>query len=330
MNKLFNMRNVLDLQYFAGALNVQTTTLAVAGTNDLSAEMKTYYDKNIIRNAVPNLVHDQFGQKRPIPKNGGKIIEFRKYSPLPKAMTELTEGVTPDGNKLNVSTITSTIKQYGDYITLSDVIMLTAIDHNLVEAGILLGNQAGETLDRVTALVLNAGTNVQYGDGTYVSRATMITGNAKLNVLSIKKAVRTLKRNKAKKIKGYYVAIIHPDVAFDLTNDSEWIEASKYAGSEQIFEGEIGKIHGVRFVETTEAVTFADTKTVYSTLVLGENAYGVTEVEGGGLQNIIKQLGSAGTADPLNQRATSGWKAMKTAEILVQEYMVRIETIATA
>ena len=156
----------------------------------------------------------------------------------------------------------------------------------------------------------------------------------KLTVLDIQKAARFLKQQNAKKIDKYFVGIIHPDTEFDLMRDPEWKDASLYAGSTQLFEGEIGKIAGVRFVETTEAKIWekaaaSSSKDAYSTIILGANAYGTTDVEGGGLQHIVKQLGSSGTADPLNQRATAGWKAIKTAERLVEEYMVRIESCST-
>lgn len=315
----------LMLQLFAG--NTQKTT-----QDSLSAEMKTFYDKVLIKFARPNLVHDQFAQTKNIPKNGGKTIEFRKYSPLAKATTPLTEGVTPDGQQLTVSTITATVAQYGGFIELSDVLLLTAIDNNLVEAQEILGDQAGRTLDTITREVLNGGTNVIYAGGK-TARASLAADD-KISVSLIKQAVRNLKVNLAKKINGYYVAIIHPDVSYDLMCDPEWISASEYAGSTQLFEGEIGKVHGVRFVETTEAKIWdnaaaSSAKSVYSTLILGSNAYGTTSVEGGGLTSIVKQLGSAGTADPLNQRATAGWKAIKTAVRLVETYMVRLETCST-
>ena len=148
--------------------NTQTT-----GSSDLTPEMKVYYSDYLIDNAKPLLVHDQFGQKHPIPKNGGKTIEFRKYDPLPKALTPLTEGVTPDGRSLKVTTIEATVLQYGDYVTLSDVLLLTAIDNNLVEATELLGQQAGETLDTVTRDIINAGTNVLYAKGTAQTRPSV-------------------------------------------------------------------------------------------------------------------------------------------------------------
>ena len=298
--------HMMDLQLFADP-NTQTTL-----TGDLSPEMKVFYSDYLIDNATPKLVHDQFGQKHPIPKNGGKTIEFRKFSPLPKALTPLTEGVTPDGQSLTVTTIEATVAQYGNYVTLSDVLMLTAIDPMLVQATKLLGNQAGATLDTITREVLNAGTNVQYAGGV-TSRGAVA---AKLTVDEIKRAVRALKTQNADKIGDSYVAIIHPDCTYDLQSDPEWQRVKDYDPSDW-YEGEIGRIHGVRFVETTEAKVWekagSDSKTVYSTLVLADNAYGVTEITGGGLEHIVKQLGSSGTADPLNQRATAGYTQAEVA-----------------
>ena len=320
----------LDLQLFATAAN---TTGSSTDGNDLSVEMKTYYSDYLIDMASPLLVHDQFGQKHPIPKNGGKTIEFRKYSPLAKATTALTEGVTPDGQALDVSAITATVAQYGGWIQLPDMLLLTAIDNNMVQATELLGDQAGRTLDTVTREVLNGGTNVQYYDGSVASRSALTAQN-KLTVDCIFRAVRFLKSQNAKPIDGSFVGIIHPDVAYDLMRSDEWIDLQKYTSNVgHVYNGEIGKVGGVRFVETTEAKIFAkggaESVDVYSTLILGSNAYGVTEVTGGGLQHIVKQLGSSGTADPLNQRASVGWKAVKTAERLVEPYMIRIETGCT-
>ena len=318
------------LNLFAGNTNVTTDS-------GLSNEMKTFYSDYLIDMAEPNLVHDQFGQKHPIPKNGGKIIEFRKYDSLPKALTPLTEGVTPNGQKLSMSVITSNVQQYGGYIELSDILLLTAIDNNLVQATKLLGSQAGRTLDTITREVLNGGTNVQYAEGQVTARNALVggqaSGNHYLTVDAVRRAVRFLKVMNAPKINGNYVGIIHPDVSYDLMSDPKWVNVKTYSDPDGIYEGEIGKIEGVRFVETSEAKVFegagASGVDVYSTLILGADAYGVTEITGGGLEHIVKQLGSAGTADPLNQRATAGWKATKTAERLVEQYMVRIETAST-
>lgn len=385
----------------------------------LSAEMRVFYSDYLIDNAVPKLVHDQFGQKHPIPKNGGKTIQFRKFSPLAKAVTPLVEGVTPDGQKLNVSTVEATVKQYGRYIEMSDMLILTSIDNNIVQATKLLGNQAGATLDTITREVLSGGTNVQYAEGQVSARHLLTggedTGNHYMTVDAIRRAARYLKTQNAEKIGDSYVAIIHPDISYDLMNDPAWQNVKTYCDPKDMYEGEIGKLAGVRFVETTEAKIFkgapltagarnltvktaaasgsvtvavneaisedeaeklagryviiggykhkiassqsgsagaatltlesaavqsagdkvypgeggAKGRAVYSTLVLGENAYGVTEVQGGGLRHIVKQLGSSGTADPLDQRGSCGWKAVRTAERLVESFMVRIETCST-
>lgn len=399
--KLLLLPVVLNL--FDGNTNVTTDP-------GLSGEMKTFYSDYLIDMASPELVHDQFGQKHPIPKNGGKTIEFRKYNPLPKALKPLTEGVTPDGGKLSMSVITSTVQQYGYYVEVSDMLILTAIDNNLVQATQQLGRQAGNTLDTITREVLNGGTNVQYADGNVSSRSELYYNseedNCNLTVNAIRKAVRFLKIMNAPKIDGSYVGIIHPDCSYDLMNDPKWVSVKTYSDPQGMYEGEIGKIEGVRFVETSEAKIFSgndlasdsrtlsttgttsgttvnfdggtvephsligrkvmignnirtvtentassmtlndgvnaadntviypgesgkDGRDVYSTLILGENAYGITDIAGGGLQHIVKQLGSAGAADPLDQRATAGWKAIRAVERLIEPYMVRIETTST-
>lgn len=395
------------LSLFDGELNPNLTT-----SDGMSAEMKIFYSDYLIDLAEPELVHDQFGQKHPIPKNGGKVIEFRQYDPLPEQTTPLVEGVTPDGQSLTVKTITSEVKQYGGYVTLSDMLMMTAIDNNLVQATKLIASQAGRTLDTITREIINAGTVVQFSQGQVDSRDelyyTSEDDNCNLTVDAIKRAVRFLETQDAPQINGYYVGIIHPYSKYDLMKDPDWKTPHEYVDTENVYQNEIGELYGVRFVQSSRAKVFAGadlasdsrtltvngsgvsaTKTVpfdggtvaanalagrmvniggtvtqvtantsnqltvadnvtaadntviypgeggkegadvYSTLILGDDAYGVTEITGGGLQHIVKQLGSAGSGDPLNQRATVGWKATKTAEILVQQYMVRIEATAS-
>ena len=250
------MEKKLNLQLFAN--EVQTTL-----TDGLSAEMKTFYDMTLIDEASPNLVHDQFGQKRPIPKNGGKTIEFRKFAPLDKALTPLTEGVTPDGKSLEVNTVTATVSQYGDYITLSDVLELTAVDNVIVESLKLLGRQGGATLDTVVRNVLQSGTNVTYcpkvanGVETAVTSRAGLDATAQLTVDVVQQVVAKLRAQNAPTFGGKYVAIIHPYVAYDLMRDPEWIDAHKYAQPVNLYEGEIGEIAGIRFVQTTEAKIYS-------------------------------------------------------------------------
>ena len=326
--KLYN----INLQLLAVNATVASGSMGAGTPNTaLSAEMKTFYDMTLIDEASANLVHDQFGQKRPIPAGGGKTIEFRKFSPLPKATTPISEGVTPDGKNLEVTAITATVEQYGDYIVQSDILELTALDNTILEATKLLGKQAGTTLDTVVRNVLQSGTNVTYcpkiaadGTETAVSSRSALDATCKLTVDVVQQVVAKLRAQNAPTIGGKYVAIIHPYVAYDLMRDPEWIDAHKYTNPTNLYEGEIGEIAGVRFVQTTEAKIYENG--VFGSLFFGENAYGVTEITGGGLQTIVKQKGSAGTGDPLDQRSSVGWKAIKTAEILVQNYLVRVES----
>ena len=410
----------INLSLF-GASEVVNTTAGVvnAATGEavgLSEQMQAYYSAFLIDNAEPALIYDRFAQKVTIPKGHGKTIQFRKYNPLPTLKDAIKEGVTPIGQRIDMATVNATLAQYGGYIELSDLLLMTAVDNNLVMATKLLGAQAGRTLDAITREVVCGGTNVQYGEGQ-VSARHLIVGNegdednCYLTVNAIRRAVRTLKNQNAEKINGSYVAIIHPDCAYDLMNDPNWKFPNQYANPENIFEGEIGKIEGVRFIESTEAKVFEPDFTltvasdasnhtfvsfnttpevnagtlagkwaligskryfigmntnstmqiyhdaamtesatatvkagdtiyigdcgkdgckVYATLVFGDNAYGTTSIEGEGLEHIVKQLGSSGANDPLNQRATVGWKANKVSMRLCEAFMVRIETAASA
>ena len=309
MYKLLN----ISLTLFDGAddksgtqnlMNVNVTTAAATG-NNLSAEMKTFYSMHLIELAEAELVHDQFGQKHPIPQGRGKTIEFRKYDPLAEMTTPLVEGVTPAGQSLNVKNITATVSQYGGYVALSDMLILTAIDNNLVQATKLIASQAGRTLDTLTRDIINAGTVVQYAGGK--SARSGLSASDVLTVDDVKRAVRTLEAQDAPKINGAYVGIIHPNVKYDLLKDPLWQHPHEYVDTENVYKNEIGMLYGVRFVEASRAKVFtgsgASSADVYSTLIIADDAYGVTDVSGGGLEHIIKQLGDGGTSDPLSLAA---------------------------
>ena len=291
-----------NIQLFADA---QTNT-----TGTMSVEMKTFYEKRLIDQAEPRLVHDQFADYYPVPQNGGKTIEFRKYDSLPKASTPLT-----------------------------DVLQMTAIDNNVVQATRVLASQAGRTMDSITRDVLAGGTNVIYapklgadGTETAVTSRKALDKSCTLTPKLFFQAAAQLGAMNADPIGDSYVAIIHPYAAYDLKTCKEFMEVHKYADPDTMFRGEIGKLGNIRFIETSEAKIWKDDTcpaglAVFGTLVLGAHAYGVTELEGGGLEHIVKQLGYGD--DPLNQRASVGWKGMRAAERLVEQYMVRIESVSS-
>ena len=396
MEKKLNM----NLQVFAEA-NTQTT-------GGLSAEMKTYYGMELLENAKPQLVHNQFAATKGLPTGGGKTVEWRKFGAFDKALTPLTEGVTPDGSGISVSYITKELAQYGDYTTVSDMLDLTAIDDVVLEITDRHGANMGLTLDTVTRNEIQQGNQVIYapklganGAKTEVTSRAELDSSCKMTSELVAKAATQLKKMNAPTFDGKYVCIIHPSVAFDLRQDEAWIAAHQYAAATELFSGEIGELHGVRFVETTEAkiyrgtdlaqnsrtllvngavvddtevafdggtvagalagryvkigtnrvkvvsntaskmvvstsVTVSDNAViqpaeggkdgcaVYGCLFIGKGAYGVVDLSEG-TEVIVKPRGSSGTADPLDQRSSVGWKGVHAAAILYDEYMVRVE-----
>lgn len=327
------MKFKYDLQLFTNSVGVNVTTDNTATTtnpyvrgNDLSPTMKEFYDTQLLENARADLYFNQFGMDQVLPKNHGDTVEWRRWETFPKAMTALTEGVTPTGNKLSMTKITQDIDQYGDYSLISDRLELEAVDNVILGATEEHGAQAGETLDAVTRNELLTGTSVMYGGGKG-SRAAL-TASDILTPTLVNKAVTWLKKNKAPKINGSYVAIIHPSVSEDLRESNAWIDVHKYAATEEIFNGEIGKLHGCRFVETTECKVIkggASSAAVYMCEFFGKDAWGKIKPTAESMQMIIKQRGSAGTADPLDQRGSVGWKASHAAKILYPERLLRVE-----
>lgn len=308
----------------------------------ISRENTEFYDRTLLFRAVAYFVHTKFGQVRDIPRNGGTAtIKFRRYGNLSAATTALSEGVTPTGSQLSVTDITATVAQYGDYITITDVIDYESKDPVLIEAAEILGDQMGDTLDQLTRDVLAAGTVVTYvGQSSRVA----ITTSDLITATEVRKGVRTLKNAKARRVtrminastgiatepvSAAYIGLCHPDTTYDLQDETGWVPVEKYSSSINVMENEVGKLNDCRFIESTNCKVFSAAGAggidVYATLLLGMDAYGITRISGEAVKNIIKPLGSAGTADALDQRATSGWKATFVAKILNDAFMVRLE-----
>ena len=404
--------------------NTQTTT----NTTSTTHLNKEYYDKKLLVWARTKLVHAKFGQKRKIPKNNGKRVEFRRYDLFDPelAIGGLQEGVTPTGQSLSQTHVEAEVAQYGAYVEVSDVLETTAFDEVVSDSTELLGEQLGTVVEWVTRNAMNAGNNVQYAGGK--TNRISITATEKLTVAEVRKAVRTLKKAKARMFtstedgsvrKPHFICICSPEATYDLQSDQLWQDVSKYSNAEQLYTGEIGRLFGVVFVESTEAKVFhstvinavnagtttsatfvlkqepsaaaveylstpnakiyingteytlassnpynAGTKTVtlsatasltanhvvcsadagaidstskvgidvHSTLVFGAESYGVIDIDGGGVvKTIVKRPGSAGAADPLDQRGTVGAKVNAyAATILNQLWLVRIEHAVSA
>lgn len=255
------------------ATNTTISTAASAAFN------KQFYDKKLLETAKTRLVHASFGQKRSIPRHNGKRVEFRKYdlfTPDQDALT-LTEGVTPNGQSLSQSTVEAEVKQYGAYVEVSDLLDLTAYDEVIADSAELLGEQLGTVIEWVTRDAMCATTNVQYANGK--TARNLLESTDKLTVAEVRKAVRTLKNNKARMFttaidgsmrKPHFVCICSPAATYDLQSDSLWQDVSKYSNAEQIYSGEIGRLFGVVFVEATEAKVY--TQSVYNKVSSVSNA----------------------------------------------------------
>ena len=310
--------------------NLNTNTLT-----SLSAEAQTFYDKQLIRVAEPNLAYRIHAQKTRVPKNGGNKVNWRDFQKLAINANALTDGVIPDGKKISIVPIDGTIKFYGDYVTTTDQLQLMAIDKIVMESNKRLGLQAAETLDFLAGSEFCTGTNVIYAGG--VTKRSDLTADSVATVELFIKAAQFLKTKSAPKIDKSYFAIVHPAVSYDLMTytdekgNNPFIDVSKYANKEAIVEGEIGKMFGIRFIESPTAITTttdgsAEGEIVYQTIVYGDNAFGVVDLEGGNLRSIVKPLGSAGSADPLDMISTIGWKAADCCKILNNDNLIRIES----
>ena len=311
-----------------------------------------YADKKLLIRAQPNNILGQFGQVRPIPKNKTDTIVFRRYEKLAAATTPLVEGVTPTGKSLTYTDITAVLKQYGDFVEITDAIKDMHTDPIANEAIDILAEQAPETYDKLRAGVLQAGTNVQYSTGT--ARTDV---NAIITVALLRTAARILGRQEAKKIKKIisaginigtlpireaYVVVCHTDVFPDIEALTGYVPVANYAKEMGMINGEKGSILDFRFVQDNNIVPWPDAgaahgvtlstsgtlSDVYPLLIFGANAYGLVGLGGrGSVQTLVSNPRPQGS-DPLAQRGTVGWKGRMTTAILNDAFMLRMEVAA--
>lgn len=304
--------------------NVNMTT-----TPGLSAGMITLYNKNLLKTFEPVLAHLRFGDEHPFPKNNGTKMSFRKLLPLDADTTALAEGEPGEAQMLAEVEVTSELAQYGKYIYTTDKLDMTHFDLNIDRKVTLLGNQGRLSMDSVVRDELATCTNVIYANGK-ASRAAL-TAEDVVTSRDIRKAVRTLKNSLAMPFEdGMYVALVNPNVTFDLQDDEDWKKVSQNQDKLNIYSGEVAKLFGCRFIETTNAKVFEGAGSgeadVASIIILGRYAFGYSSLTGAEPRVIVKPHGSAGTSDPLDQKASVGWKMDGFAVKLLQpEFAVRIE-----
>lgn len=344
---------MLNLQLFADAGTLvnatgnyvnayEGTTTAFDSVNTLAGELKTFYDTELLENARIEMFYAQFAKKQTLPANHGMTVEWRKWNTFAKA-SQLVEGVIPTGQKFGMSSKTGSINQYGTYAAITDKLELRAYDDVILGATEEMGASAAETQETLIRDALLVNTNVLYCDnitlatgasaGVPTTPAGMEASDTVMCLLTpdmVAKAVTKFKKDRVPTINGKYYAVIHPSVAYDLRKSKEWIEAHKYAATSEIFNGEIGELHGCRFIENTFAPILggADYKNkaggvTYATYFFGKDAFGIIDPEGGALQMIVKSKEEAG--GPLNQFSTVGYKfETNGATILYPERVLRV------
>lgn len=331
---------------------------ASPSTNTLAPELKTFYDTELLENARTEMFYAQFGRKQRLPKNGGTTIEWRKFNTFDRA-GELKEGVIPTGQQFGSSSITASISQYGTYTSITDKLEMRAYDNVILAATEEMGASAAATQETLIRNALLVGTNVMYCDNvdsngnvisTPTTPATMGAGGgdsnsdgwALLTPTMVNKAVTKMKKDRVPRINGKYYAVIHPSVAYDLRQSKEWIEVHKYAATSEIFNGEIGELHGCRFIEDTFApilggsyiysgsTTYKNKSNgvTYATYFFGKDGFGIVDPEGGGLEMIIHDKDEIG--GPLNQFSTIGYKfETNGATILYPERVLRVMSVSS-
>jgi len=303
-------------------------TLAV-----ITQENAEVYIRELLERLTPQLVWVNHGMIKNVPKNNGDTVSFRRINSLDANTEELTEGQQGTENSMSVTKIIATLKQYGDYMYVSDKLDMLGLDPVIMELSGVFGEQGGLSIDTLIETCASAGTNVQYANSraslSALADGDIITGT------EIKKAVRNLKKNFAKRFPdGFYHAIVDSDTAFDLSNDSLWQDVSKYNGGENIQKGELGKLHGAKFFEseiTRRQIGTSDLD-VHSTVIFGQDAYGSCNIKKGKTKPeiIVKPPTSGGAENALNQKGSVGWKTLMATMRLNENAIRRIDHAVTA
>ena len=354
MKKLINtlFMFAMNLQLFAEAgtavnatgsmVNAHTGATTPYDGNGFNGELKTFYDTELLENARAEMFYAQFAKRQALPANHGVTVEWRKFNTFARA-TKLQEGVIPTGQQFGMSVKTGVIGQYGTYTAVTDILEMRAYDDTILAATEEMGASAAETQEVLIRDALLTNTNVLYCDnitletgavaGTPTMPNQMEASATVMSILSpamVSKAVTKMKKDRVPKINGKYAAVIHPSVAHDLRNHKDWVEVHKYAATTEIFNGEIGELHGCRFVEDTFSPVLggddyknkAGTVT-YATYFFGKDGFGIIDPAEGGLQMIVKPKEVAG--GPLNQFSTIGYKfETNGATMLYTERVLRV------
>ena len=351
---------------------------AITSYGDISPAVAAYSVVRMLKRAMPYLHLEKFGQTYPLPTNSTQTAKFRRYfltgttgaaGPdngagtngggsaffIPVATTPLVEGVTPSGSVLSNQDYTVTLSQYGDFVTITDVIEDTHTDPVLQQATDILGEQAAVTVETLRFNVLKAGTNVWYAN-VVSGRSSVVTAIALadqrrvttgLNRQNAKKITQVVASNpdfNTKSVEAAYMAIVHPDLESDIRNMTGFVPVASYGPHTSPFEGEIGSVEQVRYLTSTVIAPWADAggakgvmrstsgtnADVYPVLYFGRDAYGIVPLKGKSSMTPMVVNPKPAPGDPLAQRGTVGWKLWTSTIILQDAFMARLEVACTA
>ena len=305
--------------------------MAANTTATLTGEMMTYLERTFLERSKQQNIHGEGAKEKSHTKNNGKTVTFNRYSPLTTATTALTEGTNPSESNISGTTVNATVAEYGNFDKISSLLNNTSIDRAAKEKTEVMAQNASETIDTLDRNELFTGATVQLAAGR--ANITAITSADVLTVAEVRKAVRTLKKNNAIPYgDGYFLGKVGPDTAYDVMSDSVWINAHTYKDGGELYKGEIGKLHRVRFLEcSSNQKSESSTVTVFSNFFHGQEAFGRVKLDGENFGLKIKQSDKTDTSNPLDMFMTVGWKADGYAiKTLNANWLVNVKTAASA
>lgn len=309
---------------------------AKSTTTTVSQAIKSrYYDKLFLRVAESKSVHKQLGQiNRNIAQGEGGygtgVVYWTRWTNLPLVSAGQGEGVPTTAVSMTATNVTGSVAQYDAAVSISDLLAYTSFGDVMKAAMERLAHNAGISIDTVVRNVISTAGTVQNATGA--ANWTAIPATGTLTIAELRKAKRTLERNDAMQLSdGSWVAVIHPDALYDLQGDTTtggWIDANKYteANASKILTGEVGKLYGIRFLESSNAYVrgagVTASASIYVTSVFGTDAFGVTNLQN--LKTYVKDFSSGGTGDPTEKVATAGWKTSFGAAPLNSNFFVNV------
>ena len=306
--------------------------MAVETTITLDAELLKYLDKTFLERSVALNIHTEGAKEKKLSDNSGKTVTWTRRSPKALATTPLTEGVNPTESQIVSNKVTATLAGYGNWEKISSLFYKTGIDSGAKESIEVMGQNASETIDALVRNELHTGATTQFAAGR--ANLSAMTADDVLTLAEIRKVVRSLKKNNALTYSdGFFLGKIGPDTSYNLMADAAWLDAQKYTARKELYRGEVGSIHKVRFLEAssnqkTEMGGASNLVDVYSNFIHGKEAFGTVDLSGEGRKKlIIKKSDSGDTSNPLNQFHTVGWKAEAFAtKVLNPDWIVNIKT----